>query len=112
MLKKKGRFLHKRTFKNSIIRVLKRKLITDDTNSSIYESSHTQVTNDIHTPIPVNEQEKYSSWCLLFIDGATVEAKIFHKGRGKFKIVNDKYGGIYINKIVDASDIVHCKVEI
>ena len=34
-----------------------------------------------------------------------------HKGRGKFKILNDEYGGRYINKIVDASDVVHCNVE-
>jgi hypothetical protein len=33
-----------------------------------------------------------------------------HSGRGKFKILNNEYGIKYVNRIVDASDIVHCKV--
>jgi hypothetical protein len=36
------------------------------------------------------------------------EAKIIHKGGGKFKILEDRYGGKYINKIVDASDVIRC----
>jgi hypothetical protein len=39
-----------------------------------------------------------------FIDRKSFEAKIIHKGRGKFKILNDEYGGKYTNKIVDASE--------
>jgi hypothetical protein len=33
-------------------------------------------------------------------------------GRGMFKILNDEYGGIYTNKLVDASDVIRCKIEI
>ena len=51
-------------------------------------------------------------WCLVSINELTINAKIVHKRRGKFKILNDEYGGRYINKIVDASDIVHCNSEI
>ena len=51
-------------------------------------------------------------WCLVSINELTINAKIVHKGRGKFKILNDEYGGRYIDKIVDASDIVHCNSEI
>jgi hypothetical protein len=40
------------------------------------------------------------------------EAKIIHKGRGKFKILAVEYGGKYSHKIVDASDIVRCRVDI
>jgi hypothetical protein len=29
-----------------------------------------------------------------------MKAKIVNKGRGKFKILNDEYGGRYIDKIV------------
>jgi hypothetical protein len=58
--------------------------------------------------------ERCSCWSFLLIDDSNVkvEAKIIHTGRGKFKIVEDKYGGKYVNKIVDASDIVRCKVDI
>jgi hypothetical protein len=30
--------------------------------------------------------------------------------RGKFQIIDDKEGGKYVGKIVDASDILHCEV--
>jgi hypothetical protein len=60
----------------------------------------------------LKEEEWYSCWCFLLIDGIRFEAKIVHKGRGKFKILNDEYGGKYINKIVDASDVIRCKIEI
>lgn len=58
------------------------------------------------------EEERYSCWCFLRIDGTGLEAKIVHKGRGKFKILNDEYGGKYSNKIVDASDVIRCKIKI
>jgi hypothetical protein len=55
------------------------------------------------------KEEIHSCWCVLFIDEAVkIEAKIIHKGRGKFKILEDRYGGKYINKIVDASDVIRC----
>lgn len=46
------------------------------------------------------------------MEGTEFEAKIVHKGRGKFKILNDEHGGKYNDKIVDASNIVHCKIDI
>ena len=58
------------------------------------------------------EEERYSCWCFLRIDGIGFDAKIVHKGRGKFKILNDEYGGKYNNKIVDASDVIRCKIGI
>jgi hypothetical protein len=58
------------------------------------------------------EEERYSYWCYIVIGGTGFDAKIIHKGRGKFKILNDEYGGKYSNKIVDASDVVRCKTEI
>jgi hypothetical protein len=58
------------------------------------------------------EEERYSCWCFLLIDGTKFDAKIVHKGRGKFKILNDEYGGKYSNKLVDASDVIRCKIEI
>ena len=58
------------------------------------------------------EPERYSCWCYIVIDGARFEAKIIHKGRGKFKILNDEYGGKYSNKMVDASDVIRCRIDI
>jgi hypothetical protein len=38
-----------------------------------------------------------------------MKAKIVNKGRGKFKILNDEYGGRYIDKIVDLKCIMQYK---
>jgi hypothetical protein len=54
--------------------------------------------------------ERCSCWAVLSIDSLKIEAKIIHKGRGKFEILEDKYRGKYIGNIVDASDVIHCKV--
>ncbi len=34
-----------------------------------------------------NKEECYSCWCHVVKDGETFEAKIIHKGRGKFKVL-------------------------
>jgi hypothetical protein len=72
----------------------------------------TEDMNDQLSNILIEKEERYSSWCFLLMGGTEFEAKIVHKGRGKLKILNDQYGGQYINKIVDASDIVHCRIDI
>jgi len=54
--------------------------------------------------------ERRSCWSILSIEGLGIEAKIIHKGRGKFRILEDKYKGKYVNKIVDASDVIRCIV--
>jgi hypothetical protein len=58
------------------------------------------------------EEERYSCWCFVSVDGTRFDAKIVHKGRGKFKILNDEYGGKHTNEIIDASDVIRCKTEI
>lgn len=50
-----------------------------------------------------------SSWCTIVLNESTVRAKVKHIGAGKFLIISDKNGGRYIGKIVDASDIFHCR---
>jgi hypothetical protein len=45
---------------------------------------------------------------MVTIDGNEVKAKIMHVGNGKFKILEDEYSR-YIGKIVDASEVMHCK---
>ena len=45
------------------------------------------------------EQECYSYWCYIVIDGERFEAKIIHKGRGKFKILADVELGNWRKKI-------------
>ena len=91
-----------------------RKLTTHRTNVYTNESS-SKIANNVDMTIADKlreEEERYSCWCFLHIDGTGFDAKIVHKERGKFKILNDEYGGKYSNKIVDASDIVRCKIEI
>jgi hypothetical protein len=55
--------------------------------------------------------EKRSCWSILSIGGLDIDAKIIHKARGKFEILEDNQQGKYIGKIVDASDVIRCKVE-
>jgi hypothetical protein len=73
---------------------------------STYEVNANNTKNDFNIIV---KEERYSCWFVLFIDyEVKIEAKIIHKGRGKFKIIEDRYGGKYINKIVDASDVIRC----
>jgi hypothetical protein len=50
--------------------------------------------------------DKRGDWCIVSLDGAIIRAKIIHKSRGKYKIVEDTKNGIYIDKVIDASDII------
>ena len=95
-------FLYKKTaYKTFSTSRLIRKRTLNKTN--IYASTTIAVK--------LKEEDRYSCWCFLLMDDDRFEAKIIHKGRGKFKILNDEYGGKYNNKIVDASDVIRCKIE-
>jgi len=72
-----------------------------------FDKGHLKAANNTNFDTKI---EKYSCWSILFIDKLKIEAKIIHKGRGKFKILEDKYKGKYVNKIVDASDVIRCIV--
>jgi hypothetical protein len=50
--------------------------------------------------------DKKGDWCIVSLDGAIIRARIIHKSRGKYKIVEDTKSGIYVDKTVDASDII------
>ena len=45
-------------------------------------------------------------WCVVSVDGIVLRAKLIHKSRGKYTIVDDVKEGKYIDSIVDASDII------
>lgn len=75
-----------------------------------YHNNHLELDNSINSDYSTSV-EKHSCWCILFIDKAKIEARILHKGRGKFKIVEDKCKAKYVNKIVDASEVILCKVK-
>ncbi|MFZ0511794.1 MAG: hypothetical protein WAM14_09330 [Candidatus Nitrosopolaris sp.] len=52
-----------------------------------------------------------ASWSQFYIDDfATAKVKILYIGRGKFRILDDKEGGKYVGRIVDASDLNHCEI--
>ena len=84
----------------------KRKITIPDTIHH-FDKSHLKADNDDSSI----EIEKYSCWSVIFIATLKIDAKIIHKGRGKFRIVEDKCKGKYVNKIVDASDVIHCIVK-
>lgn len=50
-----------------------------------------------------------SSWCTIVLNESTVKAKVKHIGAGKFRNISDKNGGRYVGKIVNASDMFHCR---
>ena len=56
-------------------------------------------------------EEKRSCWAIVTIDGFQIDAKIIHRGWGEFEILEDNCEGKYIGEIVDASDVVRCKVQ-
>jgi hypothetical protein len=56
-----------------------------------------------------NDDSSRGTWCNLSIGDIKLKAKIQHRGRGKFKILNDENGDKYINNVIDASDIFDCK---
>lgn len=60
----------------------------------------------------VTEVENRCCWCLLLLDDTKLIAKILHIGRGKFKILDDEYGGKFVNETIDASDILSCNLGI
>ena len=118
MITQQFHFLHSKTALQAVALRLLRKLAIHKINAYIHEAS-SELTNNISITITADrikkeqeEEENYSCWCFLLIDGTKFEAKIVHKGGGKFKILDDEYGGKYDNKIVDASDVIRCKIEI
>jgi hypothetical protein len=45
-------------------------------------------------------------WAIASIDGAITRVKIVHKSRGRYVIVEDSKDGKYINRVIDAGDIL------
>ena len=45
-------------------------------------------------------------WAIVYIDGVVTRAKIMHKSRGKYVIVEDSKDGKNVNRIIDAGDIM------
>ncbi|MGA8739251.1 MAG: hypothetical protein WB501_09510 [Nitrososphaeraceae archaeon] len=92
-----------------IINYFKSKMITNNETVHFDKCYSIQYNNNNEDSSTI--MEKYSCWSVLLIDGLEVEAKILHKGRGKFRIVEDNYKSKYVNRIVDASDVIRCKLE-
>ena len=69
--------------------------------SSLVNSNFGIIFRDRHV-------EMHSCLCILIIDCNRIQATIVHTRRGKFKILHDSLGGKYIDRIVDASDVIRC----
>ena len=54
----------------------------------------------------MNDNLTKGDWCIISFDGGIVRAKLIHKSRGRFRIVDDNKDGKYIDRIVDAGDII------
>lgn len=48
------------------------------------------------------------SWCHVSVDGKTTKARILHRGRGKFEIVETQ-DGKHVGKRIDASEVYNCR---
>jgi hypothetical protein len=58
-----------------------------------------------------NDDESKTIWCRYYIDDFnTAKVKILHIRGGKYRIIDDKEGGKYIGRIVDASDVSHFEI--
>jgi hypothetical protein len=55
---------------------------------------------------------KFDSWCIVSINGRDSIVKIKHIGRGKFRIIEVFNGDLKVDNIVDASDVLDCRVQI
>lgn len=89
-----------------IISYIKRKIITNHDTIHLDRGNLTHFNDNTEDSSKI--MEKYSCWSVLFIDGLEIEARIIHKGHGKFKIVEDRYKAKYVSKTVDASDVIGC----
>jgi len=47
--------------------------------------------------------DKDDTWCTVLVNDVKTAALLRHVGRGKFRVINDRSGGILIGKILDAS---------
>ena len=45
-------------------------------------------------------------WAIVSIDRAITRVRIVHKSRGRYVIVEDSKDGKYINRVIDAGDIL------
>ena len=45
-------------------------------------------------------------WAIISIDGIITRARIVFKRRGKYVIVEDAKEGKYVNRVIDAGDIM------
>ncbi len=48
------------------------------------------------------------SWCHVSVDGKATKAKILHKGRGRFEIVETQ-DGKHVGRTIDASEVYNCR---
>ena len=71
-----------------------------------YDNNDLELDNSINSDYSTRQLKNTLAGVFCLSMGSTIEAKIIHKGRGKFKIVEDKFNAKYVNKIVDASDVI------
>ena len=48
--------------------------------------------------------------CLVLIEDQKIQAGLTHLGRGRYKIEKHDGGQQHVGKIIDASNIIHCRI--
>jgi hypothetical protein len=54
----------------------------------------------------MNSYEAEGYWAIISIDEVVTRVKIVHKSRGRYRVVEDSNDGKYINRIIDAGDVI------
>jgi hypothetical protein len=58
-----------------------------------------------------NDDNSKTIWCRFYLDDFnTVKVKIIHIGGGKYRVIEDREGGKYVGRIVDASEVDHFEI--
>lgn len=63
---------------------------------------------EVDDRVPMTSKEKDSAWCIIDFDDKIFQARVVHIGRGKYLILKDNQSDEYVDRIVDASDILSC----
>ena len=57
-------------------------------------------------PIKLAMDSSKGDWAIVSIDGAITRVKIVHKSQGRYVIVEDSKADKYVNRVIDAGDIM------
>ena len=90
--------------RNSHILLFTLKRLTHATSSLNDRSSVTEIKRR-------SSRERNAAWCVVDIEGKIFRARVIHVGRGRFLVIEDNQDSDFVDKIVDASNILGCELK-